>query len=295
MNELKYLLFLGCAIPYRVSSYEISARRVAEKIGLELVEMPEFNCCGLPVDPISHNMMLVLAARNICLAEKNNLNIITLCTGCTSVLRKSNKMLKEDRRLKETINGYLKEINLEFKGTIEVKHLVQVLAEDVGVDKIREHVKKPFPLRVAGHYGCHILRPEKYIEFENPENPIILKNLIEVTGAKYTNYTDEQQCCGAPIIGVNEKIPLQLVRDKLNHIKEAGVDALITICPYCHLMFDANQRRVERLFGEKYEIPVLHYPQLLGLAMGIDPKDLALQENRVNTSIIIETLSDLKS
>jgi heterodisulfide reductase subunit B len=135
MAKPKYLIFLGCVVPYRLSSYEISARKVLDKLGVELVEMPEFNCCGLPMDPINHDLMLTLAARNLCLAERENLNILTLCNGCFSSLNETNKILKEDKKLREKINGYLKEMGMEFKGTIEVKHLIYVLAEDVGFEK----------------------------------------------------------------------------------------------------------------------------------------------------------------
>jgi len=291
MAELKYLLFLGCAIPYRVSAYEISTRKVAEKLGIELVDMPEYNCCGLPMDPISHDIMLALAARNLCVAEKQGLNIMTLCPGCAGTLRKVNKMLKEDKKLKELVNGYLKETGLEFKGTIEVKHLIQVLAEDVGFEKIKGAVQKPLnPLKVAEHNGCHVLRPVKYIGFDDPENPVMLKKLIEATGAKCLDYMDETECCGAPIIGVNEKIPLQLARDKLSHIKEAGAQAMVTVCPFCHMMFDTNQSRIERMFNETFGLPVLHYPQLLGLAMGFSPEELALKELRVDASKLVSTL-----
>jgi len=291
MAELKYLLFLGCAIPYRVSAYEISTRKVAEKLGIELVEMPEYNCCGLPMDPISHNIMLTLAARNLCVAEKQGLNIMTLCPGCAGTLRKVNKMLKEDKKLKELVNGYLKETGLEFKGTIEVKHLIQVLAEDVGFEKIKAAVQKPLnPLKVAEHNGCHVLRPVKYIGFDDPENPVMLKKLIEATGAQCLDYMDETECCGAPIIGVNEKIPLQLARDKLSHIKDVGAQAMVTVCPFCHMMFDTNQSRIERMFNETFGLPVLHYPQLLGLAMGFTPEELALKELRVDASKLVSTL-----
>jgi len=291
MAELKYLLFLGCAIPYRVSAYEISTRKVAQKLGIELLEMPEYNCCGLPIDPINHDFMLTLATRNLCLAEQQGLNIMTLCPGCAGTLRKVNKMLKEDKNLKELVNSFLKGIGLEFEGTIEVKHLIQVLAEDIGFEKIKGSVQKPLnPLKVAEHNGCHVLRPVKYIGFDDPENPTVLKNLIEVTGAQCLDYMDETECCGAPIIGVNEKIPLQLARDKLNHIKEAGAQAMVTVCPFCHMMFDTNQSRIERMFNETFGLPVLHYPQLLGLAMGFTPEELALKELRVDASKLVSTL-----
>lgn len=292
MTDLKYLFFLGCAIPYRLPSYEVSARKVLKKLGVELVEMPEFNCCGFPLDPVNHDMMLTFAARNLCLAEQQNLNIMTLCNGCFGILNHVNKELKEDKKIKEKVNGYLKEIGMEFKGTVTVKHLIHVLAEDVGFEKIKETVKKPLSqLRVAQHTGCHVVRPAKYIGFEDPENPTILKKLIRVTGAKCLDYMDEPECCGAPIVGVNEEIPLQLAREKLDHIRAVGAQAMITCCPYCHIMYDLNQPRIERAFNEKFGIPVLHYPQLLGLSMGIAPEELALKELRVNAAEIVNICS----
>ncbi len=291
MPNNKYLLFLGCAIPYRVLSYEISARKIAGKLGLELIEMPDYNCCGLPLDPASHEIMLTLAARNLCIAEQKGLNIMALCPGCAGTLRKVNKLLREDKHEREKVNGYLKEVGLEFKGTIEVKHLMQVLAEDVGLEKIKEKVQRPLiNLAVAEHNGCHVVRPQKLIGFDDPEDPKILKSLIEVTGAKCLDYLDETECCGAPVIGVNDKIPLSLARDKLFHMKAVNAQAVITVCPFCHMMFDTNQTRIERMFNETYGMPVLHYPQLLGLAMGFTPEELALKELRVDASKVVSLI-----
>ena len=288
MPELKYLLFLGCVIPYRISSYEIPTRKVLDKLGVELVEMPEFNCCGFPLDPVNHDMMVTLAARNLCLAEQRNLNIMALCNGCFGTLNHVNKELKEDKRIKEKVNGYLKEIGMKFKGTITVKHLIHVLAEDIGFEKIKDNVQKPLnPLRVAQHTGCHVIRPGNVVGFEDPENPTTLKNLIKVTGAKCLDYMDETECCGAPIIGVNAEIPLQLAREKLDHIRAVGAQALITVCPFCHMMYDLNQPRIERTFNEQFGIPILHYTQLLGLAMGFKSDELALEQLRVDASKIL--------
>ncbi len=284
----KYLIFLGCVIPYRISSYEISTRKVLDKLGVELVEMPEFNCCGFPMDPINHDMMLTLAAQNLCLAEQQKLNIMTLCNGCFGTLNHVNKELKEDRELKEKVNEYLKEMGMEFKGTIVVKHLIHVLAQDIGFEKIKETIQKLLnPLRVAQHTGCHVIRPANYVGLDDPENPTVLKNLIKVTGAECLNYLDEMECCGAPIIGVNAEIPLQLAREKLDHIRAVGAQALITVCPFCHMMYDLNQPRIEKTFNEKFSIPVLHYPQLLGLAMGFSPDELAFGQLRVDASKIV--------
>jgi len=289
LTDLKYLLFLGCVIPYRIPSYEVSARKVLERLGVELVEMPDFNCCGLPIDSVEHDAMLVLAARNLCLAEQKGLDILTLCPGCAGTLRKVNMMLQEDKKLKERINGILKEVGLEFKGgKVRVSHLIQVLVEDVGFDRIKEAVVKPLDgLKVAEHNGCHVLRPAKYVGFDDPENPVLLKRLIQATGAKCLDYMYETDCCGAPVVGVNDKIPLYLAGDKLRNVKAVDAEALITVCPFCHMMFDINQPRIERLLNEGFGIPVLHYSQLLGLAMGFTPKQMALDELRVDATNIL--------
>jgi len=292
----RYLLFLGCAIPYRVSAYEISARKILQQLGIELVEMPEFNCCGLPLDPVSHETMLVLAARNLALAEQKDLDILTLCPGCAGTLRKVGKTLKEDKLLREEVNKQLRETGVEFKGTTNTKHLIQVLIEDVGVEKMKEAVVNPLTmLKVAQHSGCHILRPKNIIEFDDPEDPRTLKTLIEVTGAKCLSYTDETECCGAPSVGVSDKVALQLAREKLQHVKTVDAQALITVCPYCHIMYDTNELRIEKMFNEAYGIPVLHYPQLLGLAMGIPAEELAINDLRVDASKLVTKAAKVKN
>ncbi len=227
--------------------------------------------------------MLILAAKNLALAEQQGLNILTLCPGCAGTLRKVNKILKNDKTQRDQINAHLKEAGLEFKGTVETKHLLQLLKEDVGVEKIKAAVTRPLTdLKVAEHNGCHILRPKEYFDFDDPEDPQTLKMLIEATGATCLDYIDETECCGAPSVGVSDKVALQLARDKLNHIKQVEAQALITVCPFCHIMYDTNELRIEKTFNEVYGIPILHYPQLLGLAMGLTPDELAFGELRVN-------------
>lgn len=291
MPELKYLIFLGCVIPYRVTSYEVSARKVLAKLGVDLVEMPVFNCCGFPLDPVNHDMMVTLAARNLVVAEQQELDIMTLCNGCFGVLHHVNKELKEDRKLKEKVNESLNQLDMEFKGTITVKHLIHVLATDIGFEKLKEAVQKPLTqLQVAQHIGCHVVRPGKIVGVDDPENPTTLKELIAVTGAKCLDYMDEMECCGNPISGIDSDIPLHLAREKLDHIRTVGAQAMITVCPFCHMMYDLNQSRVERKFDEQFRIPVLHYSQLLGLAMGMNADDLAIKDLRVDASQLVKQL-----
>jgi len=287
--ENEYLFFLGCAVPYRVASYEISSRKVPQKLGVKLSEMPDFNCCGLPLDTISHETMLALASKNLAIAEQTGLKIITLCPGCAGTLKKVNKVLKEDKVLREQINGNLREAEMEFNGSVETKHILQFLLEDIGIEEIKKRITNPLStLKVAEHVGCHLLRPKEYIDFDDPEDPKVLRTLIEATGVTCLNYMNETECCGAPSVGINDKVALMLARDKLDHVKTVGAQALITSCPFCHIMFDTNELRIERMFAEKYGIPILHYPQLLGLAMGMTPEELAFKELRVDTSKILK-------
>jgi len=288
---MKYALYLGCLIPYREMSYEISARRVAKDLGLELYDMPDTNCCGLPIDSVNHEMMMLLAARNLCVAEKMGLDIMTLCNGCTGVLMKVNKKLKQDKNLRKKINSRLSSISMEFQGKIKVKHFIQILS-DLGFDVLKKFITKPLnSLTIAGYVGCHLFRPSEFMEIENPEDPSLLDDLIELTGAKSVSYVDEFQCCGFVEGSIDNRIPLFLARDKLRNVKNVGADAMVTLCPACHQSLDANQRRVERRFSESYDMPILHYPQLLGLAMDIDPEEMALMDLRVKPSKILASLS----
>jgi len=291
MSDLTYALFLGCVIPYREVSYEASARKVAGALGIELQEMPDANCCGLPIDPANHRMMLVLAARNLCIAEQMGLNIMTLCNGCTGALKKVNKKLKNDRELRTEVNDVLKDVGVRFEGKIEVKHFIQVLSKDLGLEELKKFIVKPLShLKIAGFYGCHIFRPSKYMDVENPEDPSLLRDLIGITGARSMNYVDELQCCGATCANFDRNVPLYLAREKLRNVKSVGADAMVTLCPSCHIVLDANQPWIERTFSEDYKIPVLHYPQLLGLAMGIGEEDLALEDLRVKPTKILGSL-----
>ena len=287
----EYLIFLGCVIPYRLQSYEISARRILEAFDVKLVEMPSFNCCGFPVDPINHELASSLAARNLCLAEDLEMDILTLCNGCFSSLNKTNRMLKEDRSFREKINKALGEIGMEYKGSIEVRHLVHVLIEDIGLEEIKKAIKRPLKnIQVAQHSGCHLIRPSRYASRGGSGGIEMLKELIRATGAECLEYEDEDECCGNPIIGVNEEIPLQLAKEKLEHVRAVGAQALITVCPFCHIMYDLNQSRIEKKFGLELGIPVLHYPQLLGLAMGLRPDELALNELRVKPDELLKRI-----
>jgi heterodisulfide reductase subunit B len=278
-------------IPYRELSYEVSARKVAGLLGVRLVDMPDANCCGLPIDPASHEMATILAARDLCIAERMGLDIATLCSGCASMLTKTNKKLRESRQLRSEVNSRLSIIGMELQGRVNVKHIANILVEDVGLEKIRTHIKTPLSkLRVAPYIGCHTYRPSKYMGTKDSSNPSLLNNLVEITGASRVEYVDEFQCCGASEGSIDNRIPLILAREKLRNAKAAGADLMVTVCPTCHQALDGNQPLIERTFQESYGLPVLHYTQLLGLAMGLSPEELDIGDLRVKPKKVLEAI-----
>ncbi|MGQ9629276.1 MAG: CoB--CoM heterodisulfide reductase iron-sulfur subunit B family protein [bacterium] len=287
---MRYALFLGCTVPARARNYEMSARKVAEKVGMELVDLPDFACCGFPLKSIDRDAFLLMAARNLCLAEEASLNICALCSACGEVLTEVNRELKEDPQKRNRVNEKLRELGREYKGTIEIKHFVRVLYEDIGPEKIRQMVVRDLkPLKFAPHYGCHYVKPSHiYNGFDEHEYPQSLDRLIDATGASPVSYEDKMQCCGGAVLAVDEKVALSMAKLKLDHIKAAGADGITLMCPFCSVMYDDNQRKVEGTFQVSYQLPVLYYPQVLGLALGFDPRDLGLNMNRVRTKDLVE-------
>lgn len=289
----KYALFLGCTVPVRGLNYELSARKVADRLGIEIVDITDFACCGFPIAGVHHETGLTLAARNLALAEAQGLDIMTLCSACTGHLTKAQKHLSSPRGTEEQkkINDYLGGSNLEYKGNTKVKHFARVLYEDVGLDKVKEAVTNPLTsLTIAPHYGCHYIKPSTIFDgFDDPINPVSLDKLIEVTGATSVRYKNRLQCCGGGILSISEDTSVKMVKEKLDNIKTAEADAMTLLCPFCSIMYDEYQPTIETSFDAEYNIPVLFYSQLLGIAMGLDPKkDLAVKINQVKVSPLLE-------
>jgi len=284
---VKYAFFTGCLAPVMSRQFELSARKVAKKLGLQLVDVKDFACCGFPIRSVDQETALLLAARNLSVAESLGLDLCTICTGCASTLAEASK------ELMEKVNEKLQKIGRTYKGNTKVKHFVRVLYEDIGPEKIKSEVKNSLEgLKLASHYGCHYLKPsEVFDKFEDPEFPRTLDSLISVLGAETVEYEDKMQCCGGVILDVDDKIALAMAQRKLAHINAMGADALVLMCPLCGSMYDRNQRVIERRYNAAYNLPVLFYPQVLGLALGLDPKELGLNLNRVKTADLLSKLS----
>ena len=287
-----YALFLGCTIPARQPNYELSARKALAKLGIELVDLANMTCCAPPpVQSIDLETSLAVAAYNICLAEEADLNLVTLCSGCFESLAMTNAMLKADEQLKAKINRVLSQAGKEFLGSKEVKHFLQVLVDDAGLKRLKQSVSRPLSnLKVAAFYGCHALRPSKFLKLDDPERPSLLENLIEVLGAESVEYRNKLRCCGGLLRGYSDDLALGLAREKLVNTTKAGADCIATLCPFCFVALDIGQIQIKAKFNETYDMPVLHYSELLALALGIDPKELALETHKIKTDKIIEKL-----
>jgi heterodisulfide reductase subunit B len=279
---MKYALFLGCTIPIRAQNYELAARAVASRLDIEFEDVTDFGCCAYPVRSASEKAAVVFAARNLAVAEEKGLEICTLCSACTATLTEVNEHLKHDEKMRDEVNAHLRKVGREYKGTARVRHLARILYEDVGPEKIRSSVKRDLSsLVLAPHYGCHYLKPSSvYGHFDSPENPHTLSELIKATGASVASNIPNS-CCGGAILGVDADITLTMAKTKLDAAKASGVDAVISICPFCSVIFEDNQKKVEEKFEKKYGVPILFYPQVLGLALGIDEKELGFRLNKV--------------
>ncbi len=287
-----YALFLGCTIPARQQHYELSARKALSKLGIELVDLDNMTCCAPPpIQSIDLETSIAIAAYNVCLAEEADLDMITLCTGCFESLAMANTMLKENQELRIKVNKILSNAGKEFKGNKEVRHYLQVLMDDVGLDQLKKNTSRNLDkLRVASFSGCHLLRPSSLLRFDDPERPHIFDDLIETLGAESIWYKNKLKCCGGLLRGYADDIALTIARDKIVNATKAGADCIATLCPFCFLTLDLGQMLMKSKFHEEYSVPILHYTELLSLALDIDPKELAFNLHKIRVDNLLSKI-----
>jgi len=294
MNRKKprFALYLGCTVPVRAQNYELSARVIASHFDIGLVDIPGFTCCGFPVKSVSQETSLVMSARNLALAEREGLDMMTLCTACTGTQVEANHLLKHDTEKLAEVNETLKKEGLEYKGTVEVHHFARILYEDIGIERLREEVAVDLgKLRLSAHPGCHFFKPSEAFEsFDDPEHPHVYDDLINATGAASTFYSERELCCGGAILGIRADVAYEMVAKKLSSMKSSGAEGMVLICPFCNVMYEQNQRKVEKEFEQEFNLPALYYPQLLGLALGYNPDELGMKLNRVKPKQILERI-----
>jgi succinate dehydrogenase / fumarate reductase cytochrome b subunit len=282
---MKYAFFPGCVSKGACPELYQSVMQVYPKLGIALEEMTTASCTGAGVlQEKDEKLGDVLNARTFALAEKQGLPIMTICSTCQGVMSQANHRLTTQPAYLQEVNEILQEEGLTYRGTTTIKHFLWILLEDVGEDVLRQRITKPLTgLRAAPFYGCYIQRPTEALGFEeHPDRGKSLERIIEILGAEIVDFPGKTRCCGLPILTINKVNSLSMVATHTLDAKSHGADIMVTPCPLCHLNLDGMQSQAANQEHTTINLPILHLPQLLGLAMGMDPKSLGLQRNLIS-------------
>ena len=290
---MKYAFFPGCVSRGGCPELYQAAHLICQRLDIELQEMPGASCTGAGVLQEKNEFLGdTLNARTFAMSEGLGLPIMTICSTCQGVMSQANHRMKGNPEYLARINAELAVEGLEYRGTAEPKHLLWILVEDYGLDKLMQVVTRPLAgLRIAPFYGCYIIRPTDALGIdEHPERQDSLERLIETLGATVVDYPGKTRCCGFPILTMNEKNSLAMVAKHTSDVKELGADTMLTPCPLCHLNLDGYQPKAAAQARRKIDMPIMHLPQAIGLAMGISPRELGLQRHIMSTKPLIAKL-----
>jgi succinate dehydrogenase / fumarate reductase cytochrome b subunit len=294
---LKYALYPGCAAKGATPELYQSTMAIIGKLGIEVVELTASSCCGAGVvteaDP---NVALALNARTFAQAEQLGLDVMTICGTCQGVMSAANKRLKEEPGLLDRINAVLAKDGIIYRGTVKVKHLLWIVVREVGLPRLERLVKLSMAdFRIAPFYGCYILRPSWDLGFDDPENPNSLEKVIRAVGGEPVAYPGRTKCCGFPIILEKEAIAVAMAGKNMQEAREQGADFMVTPCPLCHMSLDIYQERAGLAVNAKLNLPILHLPQLIGLALGVPAKDLGVSRHLVPVDTIVRKIEKRKA
>ncbi len=283
-----YSYYPGCSAEATAASLGLSAVAIAKPLDMELIELENWTCCGsTPYGSLNELESIAVAARNLALAEKTGLDLVTPCSSCFVILSRANLKLREHPAMMNQVNEALAVVNLEYNGNVRVRHLTEVLVNDITPEIIAEKVKRPLNgLKVAPYYGCQLVRPD--YGFDNPEFPHSLDRLVECLGAEAVPYPLKNRCCGGALAISEPDLALELMRKLLESAAGNGAQCIVTPCPLCQTNLDAYQSQVNRKFKTSDELTVLFVTQLIGLALGTEPSSLGLDRNIVSPDEITD-------
>jgi len=287
---MKYAFFPGCVLESAAKEDYLATVAVAQKLGIELIELPGWTCCGAShVQDIEPAVTLATNARNIALAEEMNLDILTVCNTCTLMLREAKHEIDENEATKTQVNACLAEADMEYKGTSDITHLLWVLIRDYGLDKLKEQVVKPLTgLRVAEYYGCHILRPQEEMGFEDFQLPTSLADIISAIGATPIDFSRKLDCCGFHAVYPAHDSVMRMTGSINQDAVNEGADCVVTPCPLCQMQLDMFQKEAKAVVNGTGDMPILHMSQLIGLALGIAPKDMGMPHRHLTSTAALE-------
>ena len=283
----KYAYFPGCSLEKMARSYHESALAAARALDVELEELEDWNCCGATTYfNIDELLADTLCARNLAMAERLQADVVAPCSGCFKNMYSARKHLVRDRDLAEHVNEALAEDGLSFSGTSQVRHLLDVIVNDVGLEEIKKRVKKPLTgLKVATYYGCQIMRPRK--DHEDVESPRFFEDLMSAIGAEPVDYLLKLRCCSAALLITNREAALSMVRNVLDSAVQSGASLIVTACPLCQVNLECYQTQVNSDFGTNFKMPVMYFTQLVGLALGVPRGKLGIGSELVNVAPVL--------
>lgn len=288
---MKYSYYPGCSAEATAVAYDVSTRAVCDRLGVELVELPDWNCCGsTSYFSVRELRSFGISARNLAIAQElGDMDLVTTCNSCYTVLAKTNRYMADNAELKADIVEALNRAGRHYDGNVNVRHLVDVLVNDVGYDAVKAKVTKPLAgLKVAPYYGCQLSRPIG--TFDDPEFPMTLDRLVETVGATPVDYPCKSKCCGGMMMLTKEEAALRLCFELLKTASDREADVIITACPLCEMNVEAYQPMVNKQYGTHFRIPVMYFTQLLGLALGISAKHLALDKQVVPVDKVLSAV-----
>jgi succinate dehydrogenase cytochrome b subunit len=292
---MKVAYYKGCLASLSAKELDTSTQALAPQLGLELEELESVTCCGAgDIHEAEPDYYLHLNARILAYAEETGADtLMTICNVCTLNLRQANWQLRNDEGLLERVNENLQAVGVpRYSGAVEVKHLLWLIAEGDGYERLKRVAHKGLKgLKVAPFYGCQILRPSKILGFEDPDRPHSLEGIIEACGGEAIDYPAKIKCCGFPIIAAREDVALGELIQPIEQALEAGADAMVTPCPLCHLSLDAWQSKLEASTGRRFQMPILHLSQLIGVAAGIPASELKFKRHLVPVTDVVDRLS----
>jgi len=289
---MKFAYFPGCSAKTTCPELDQAMQAVAKTMDFDLWEIEAAACTGArQLRDSNEELFLTLNARTLALAEQLERNVLTVCATCLLNLTEVNETLRRNPDLRKKINRNLSEVGLEYQGSSDVTHLLWVLLRDIGVEELGRRIVRPLHgLRVAPYYGCHILRPKDVLGFDDPDSPTSLDTLIRLLGAEPVSYDGKMRCCGFHILMSKEDVALKISGRRLTEARDGGSDCIVTTCPLCHTSLDPYQRAAASKLGTKFNLPIIHLPQLLGLGLGLDPQELKLDGNVVSTAPVLEKI-----
>lgn len=278
---MKLAYYPGCSPKSTTRESDYVSRNVAHRLGIELVELKGAACCGTTEMRLTNpDLFASLNSRTLAMAETLGLNIITICATCQLNLAEVNKRFKEESAFSDTVNRILSECDMHYNGGVVVKHLLWFLLDDLGPDKLNTQISLPLKsLRVASFYGCHMLRPSNLLGFDDPDKPTSLERLISICGADPVDTKGKTQCCGFHNVAFNTDLACELTGRYLEEVAREQADCVVTPCPLCFTMLDGYQRESGKRLGKRFDIPIVHISQLLGMAMGMTWKELMFQKH----------------